>query len=115
MKRKYRDDILSLTPIGQDYINLFYEHSDEVTMILLLNPDLTSHTAGVIGKLLPLVDALIEGKSIFVKKGTIEEIDGLLDRIDVEASPSLKSTVRKIRNDINRGEIFEQIGIKIGK
>ena len=111
--RKFRDERLSSTPLGQDYINLFYKHSDEVTLILLLNPDLISHTAEAIGKLLPVVDSLIKGEGINVDMETIKEIDILLDGIDAEASPSLKVDINKIKKDINRGELFKQLGIII--
>ena len=113
--RKFRDERLSSTPLGQDCINFFYKHSDEVTLILLLNPDLISHTAEAIGKLLPVVDPLIKGESIYIDMETIEEIDSLLDGIEAKASPSLKTAILKIKKDVSRGEIFEQLRIIISE
>jgi len=113
--REFRDKQLSSTPMGQYYINLFYKHSDEVTLIFLLNPDIMSHSAKIANKLLPVVNPLTRGENISLDKEAIKGIDILLDEIYAKASPGLKATIRKIKEDINRGEIFKQLKIKVGE
>lgn len=65
------------------------------------------------GKNINEIRNLVAGRHGVISGLTVKEIEKLLNEIDENASPQLKSAIGKIEKDINTGKIFRQLGIII--
>lgn len=110
--RNFRDEVLLSNKTGQEYVDLLYDHSEEIASLLLDNPDLSSKTAEVVESLLPEVIRLQNGGEMTIAKDVESKIEALLVAFEDKASPGLKTTIRKVGREIKKGDIFRQLGIK---
>jgi len=56
---------------------------------------------------------LLNGEKVVVFSQMIFVIENLLDEFGAKASPRVKSAVGKVKKEIEKGEVFNQLGIKI--
>jgi len=110
--RTFRDNVLTHTEIGRNYISLLYNHSAEI-LRLLHNPLLSIATGKVIDELLPAIHAVLEGRSATLSRFTVENILSLLNQYERGASPDLKTAIREIKSEVRGGELFRQVKIGI--
>ncbi|MBW1823885.1 MAG: S8 family serine peptidase, partial [Deltaproteobacteria bacterium] len=111
--RRFRDEKLLSNDTGKEYVDLLYNHSEEVDFLLEDNPDLSAYTAEVMDKLEPDATALLNGEEITISKELVGDIVALLDEFETEASPALKVTIRRVKRMVKRGTIFKLLGITL--
>ncbi|MBW2183104.1 MAG: hypothetical protein JRF49_04460 [Deltaproteobacteria bacterium] len=111
--RRFRDEKLLSSDTGKEYVDLLYNHSEEVDSLLEENPDLSAYTAEVMDNLEPEATALLNGEEITISKALIGDIVALLTEFETEASPGLKVTIKRAKRMIKRGTIFKLLGITI--
>ena len=87
--RRFRDEVLAKDEQGEKYIQLFYHHAPEVSLLLIKNPELRAKMAQLLRELLPEIKALLEGEEVIFTNEIIEEIESLLDQFATQASPEL--------------------------
>ena len=109
--RSFRDGILADNGLGRDYIFMLYNNSMEILILLIQNPSLTEETKKVVDKMLPGIQSLLDVGEMVITKKQLADLESLLTRFETKASPKLKTTIRKVKRDIDRGEIFGQLGI----
>ena len=82
-----RDDILSETPAGQHYSDLYYEHSGQISAILLLNPTLGIEGAGLLQSFAPGLASLVDGRATEerITPEQVESVLGFLTKLEAEA------------------------------
>ena len=113
--RSFRDEVLADNEVGRDYIFMFYNNSLEILTLLLQNPSLTEETKEIIDGLLPGIQSILNGDEIVISKKQLTSIESLLTTFETKANPGLKSALKKMKRDMREGELFEEIGIEIGK
>ncbi|MBW1856437.1 MAG: hypothetical protein JRJ00_17570, partial [Deltaproteobacteria bacterium] len=111
--RRFRDEKLLSSDTGKEYVDLLYNHSEEVDSLLEENPDLSAYTAEVMDKLEPETTALLNGEEITISKELVGDIVALLDEFEAEASPGLKFTIKRAKRMVKRGTIFKLLGITL--
>jgi hypothetical protein len=111
--RRFRDEKLLSNDTGKEYVDLLYNHSEEVDFLLEDNPDLSAYTAEVMDKLEPDATALLNGEEITISKELVGDIVALLTEFEAEASPGLKVTIKRATRMIKRGTIFKLLGITV--
>ena len=113
--RIFRDRALVPNQVGKEYVDLLYKNSGEVATLLLENPFLTAEAGEVINELLPGVRNLLEGGVMELSREELANIEFLLAQFETEASPHLKSAIRKVKKNIRNEEILRQLGFVISK
>lgn len=75
--RRFRDEVLSQTPEGKKYIELYYRYAPEISRLLVKNTDLRNETRKALKKILPNITRAVEDKTVDVLKMR-EALQGLL-------------------------------------
>ena len=134
--RAFRDEVLSESEIGREYIFMLYNNSLEILILLITNPSLTEETKEVIDELLPGIQSLLEGRKTSKKKkavidtlllgkqslrkskkispseAKIAHMESLLNHLEKKAvSRRLKKALKKARGDLRKEGIFTSFGI----
>ncbi len=113
--RVFRDEILVNTELGRKSVFMLYDNSLEIATLLLQEPSLTMQTKEIIDELVIGIESLLYGDEIEINQDTIDNIMSLLDNFESNASPKLKTAIKKLKKDINGGEVFEQFVITISE
>jgi len=111
--RVFRDEILLNTEVARGYISMLYDNSFEIAILLLQEPLLTAQTREVIDEILISVESLLYNDEMEISQDIMNNFITLLDQFETKASPKLKTAISKLKRDINKGEIFKQLGIII--
>jgi len=113
LMRKFRDDVLADSEMGQDYTFMLYNNSLEILLLLLQNPPLTKETSRVIDGLLPGINSLLDGGGMKLSSKQLADVESLLLAFEAKAGPGLKTFIEKVKNDIRKEEPFRQLHIGI--
>jgi hypothetical protein len=111
--RSLRDDVLAVHQTGSFYVDLLYDYSEEVATLLLRDPELCAHTAGVLQRVQPDVNDLLAGKHITVTGVLLDEMEFLLDHFEEQASPGLQTVLEQVKKEMREGTLFEELGITV--
>ncbi len=97
--RQFRDRALCRTDDGRQLTALYYQHTEELKMLLASDPGLAVDTVQVVLKLLPSFRAAgaERSPSIRVEAGTFAAGEQLLDRYEAAGSPDLQQAVQRVR------------------
>ena len=58
--RKFRDEVLSKTPIGQEYIRLYYQWSPFIVQAMEEDEEFKQEVKELIEQLLPMIEAMVQ-------------------------------------------------------
>lgn len=108
--RGVRDNILSKTDKGREYVVLFYANSPEIISLLKTDNTIRTQAMNMLYNIIPDVIASLESGKISFKQVSDGEIENFCKMVDSKASPRLKRAIEKLRRDIKEGIIFEQLG-----
>ena len=111
--RNFRDKVLIPHKRSRAYVGMLYKNSAQIAALLLKDKDLKVETAETIEQLLPEITCLLDGEEAVISPRTVAAIERLLDKYEVKAGPAVKLTIRKLKEEIKEGEIFNQLGIKV--
>ena len=111
--RTLRDEVLANKEIGRKHIFLAYSNSLEILKLFLRNSSLIDETKEVIDGLMPGIHTLLDGGEMELSKNQLHDLKSLLTRFEEKAAPRFRNAIRKVKRDIDRGEIFEQLGIAV--
>lgn len=94
---RLRDEVLTSTPRGRHYIDLFYGHSLELGRLLLTDLVLQEEGAALLGMALPGLEALVngEGETVLVTLDMVEMLDIFLTHLHTLASPDLQADIER--------------------
>ena len=113
--RTFRDDVLANSDVGRDYISIIYGNSPEIAVLLIQHPSLSQQTREVIDELLPGIRSLLADKRMSLSKEQLVDVELLIDEFESKAAPELRTVIRKVKKDINKGEMLKQLGIIISE
>lgn len=112
--RTFRDGVLADNEVGRDYIFMLYTNSLEILILFIQNPPLIQEIKEMIDELLPEIQSILNGGKMTLSKRQLADIESFLTKFETKASPELKTAIRKVKKDLNRGEVLKQLGIIIG-
>ena len=113
--REMRDSRMASSGLGASLIELYYEHADEISNVLLADEWLQIIAASVVGEIVEKSIALNNDEDVSMNQELIDGILEMADLINASASPSLKEAIKKVKKEIKRGDIFRQLGIQAVK
>jgi hypothetical protein len=111
--RDFRDNVLLKTPMGKEYVKLFYRNATELISIFMNNREITNQAKTALEEILPNVKLVIEGKVITISPILLSAIEGMLDQISLEAGVELRQEIERLQEDLREGKIFDELGMKI--
>lgn len=84
---RLRDHVLRRTPAGQRYIDLYYQHTGELSQLLLKDPGLRRQAAQLLREALPGLRAMADGRGekMLLAADTVAQLDDFLDALGVAA------------------------------
>lgn len=109
--RNFRDTRLAFSAQGKRYIDLYYRHALEVTIMLVSSHDLMQQVEDLLNQLLPAIHSTLQGKRAILSQQMIGHIESLLKKIEIQASPGLSSFIHELRDEIKGGGLFQGLGI----
>ena len=102
MLRQFRDRVLSNTPRGRQYVELYYRHAREIAGLLHSDKNLQVQAQHALQKLLPAIRQMNAAGRLVMSKKIKREISGLAALLESKASPELKSVLEKNRQAVIR-------------
>jgi hypothetical protein len=111
--RQIRDTRLLKTPLGKSLVELYYQHAEEVSSILIDDEDLLAIAANITDE---IVESALEAESdgeMIIDRELVESALEVMDLIDDKASPELSRTIRMIQREMKRKKLFKKMGITI--
>ncbi|MBU2552801.1 MAG: T9SS type A sorting domain-containing protein, partial [Proteobacteria bacterium] len=93
-------DLLASSEKGREYVKFYYQHSPELSLIILKTPFLWSSCIDILKKSMPLIQDIVEGELKDFQEETLFEIRSMLNNIKKEASPELLRTIEQIEKEL---------------
>jgi hypothetical protein len=103
--RAFRDEVLCTSTLGKTYTDLYYQYAPEISLMMLSDEGLRLEAAEVLGNLLPEIEAIMIDGEGTISAEVIAEVESLLDNFAANASPELKSVIKIVKADVERGKI----------
>jgi outer membrane protein assembly factor BamB len=110
--RAFRDKVLVKSTLS-NYVSLYYQHASEFSHLILSDKELKSSAARILHKLIPEAQLLLDGGEALLSADFLKDIETLLGKLAVKASPELKATIMKIKRGIREEDFFKQLRVMI--
>ena len=110
--RSFRDQVLEQNSRGAELSNLYYQHTGELAVIIMGDRELYKEVMDVALQILPAVESAMQGSEFTIEKDMQGRINQLCLKIAQKASPDLRESVEKIREEFNNGQLLRELGIK---
>ena len=108
--RSFRDEVLVTNQNGALYIQLYYRHAPELSMIFVRHPELARQAAGCIAEVLP---SLRRGGKIVLRSKTVEDMRHLCSELALYGSPALQADLLKLRGELKSHLVLESLGVSV--
>lgn len=92
---RVEDEILSQTPEGQHYIELYYANGPEIIQLLSNDPTLKDEAIATLQLWEPNLQALVDGQggNVTITSGQVQAVQTFLDHLYAAGSPALRQTI----------------------
>lgn len=116
---RVHDEVLMPTARGRHYVDLFWRHNDELTRIVMANPDLTREGRAILVEFEPGLRDLVDGRGdeVVITQAMVNRVQAYLDRLEKAGSPDLKATIEaeRARTPLDGlvGMTFEQARVEL--
>jgi len=111
--RRVRDEIIDKKVLGREYVKLYYRHYIEVSLIMLEDRNIRNSLSALVKRMLPHIPSYLENNHLPISAEMIGETISIFNRIEGKASPALKADIRKIKRELQRGNLLNQFNITI--
>lgn len=111
--RDYRDQVLSRSVSGRNYVNLYYIHADEVSDLIRNSADLQRQTTLAVLRLLPFVEDVLVGKQVVMSRDDARVLDRLLETFQQQASDDLAQALDDLRDQLAKGGDMQTLGFEV--
>lgn len=116
--RRFRDEVMTQTPMGRRYIHLYYKHSPEIVKMLLLDSDLRSRTREMLEKYIPVIRELLDegaGEEVVLTEEMVQEIEALLSDFAQRAGAELRALIEETKGQLKgfEGKSLKEIQLHI--
>lgn len=110
---RFRDEVLARTPRGKRYIEQFYQFSPEAVSLLSFDPALLVQTQRKLERYKPVIQALVDVGEVKVRRSDLEQIDELLQAFAINASPSFRAVLDRLRRDLRDPDVQREFGVHV--
>jgi hypothetical protein len=104
--RRFRNEVLSTTAVGQGYIKTYNQHGLELSAILLTHSDLRSRTTQFLEHAAPTFESLLPNSTsqTVLTQGLYDEAASLVNDLTNAGSPKLREDIRQTWEDLSLDE-----------
>ena len=113
--REMRDVRIAGSCMGTTLIDLYYEHAEEISEILRDDQDLRMMAATVVGEIVEKAAVLNNNEAVSINRELVGSILSLAEEINANASPDLKKAIQRVKREIKKGTLFNQLGITLSE
>lgn len=110
LMRSYRDEIMKQSPVGTQYVDLYYVHTGEISQLLLSDRELAYASAALMTRLTPKFEAILSGQPASLSDSDNALIEALINRVASQASPELNEALERFRADLAAGKLDNLLG-----
>ncbi len=97
--RKFRDRVLFKSDTGEQLVESYYEYTDELTSILVNNPEIALGARKLLLELIPVVQDSIKGREVHIDRSMEQQISDLCDMVWEKAGPGLKDVIEDFQDN----------------
>lgn len=113
--RRLRDQVLPQSLRGQQYVELFNQHTVEVTMLLLGDESLRLAMRNTIERLMPAVEGVVAGRAVTLTGADIAQLEQLLIRLKNRSSSTLQQAIESVLRDLHDPRLLARYGVSVVK
>jgi hypothetical protein len=113
--RKLRDTRMAGNALGETLISLYYKYAEEISEILLADEDIQKMTSDVMSRVAEKVISFNYNKRASIDQSLVSLILDIADSISANAGPQLKMAIIYVKQEIENGNIFKNLGIIVGE
>ena len=111
--RLFRDDVLSKTDRGQQYVELYYTYGQEISQLLDSDKGLKMQAASVLMEALPLFNRLLAGSTnVELPEHLARAAKDVADGIGARAGADLRIALDSVIADLHDAAALKQLGLK---
>jgi hypothetical protein len=110
---QFRDEVMTQSATGRQYIDLFYKHSGQASWILMRNSSLRSRVAQTLWNQQSTLQALIQHQPATIRTGDLNEIDAIIGAFLFSADASLAADLRTLRQAVRDRSALTQFGVRL--
>ena len=111
--RETRDTRLTRTALGRSLVDLYYQHSAEISAILLADSDLQIMATTVVNEIVEKALSLNNNETVNMDRALVKRILEVASLINKNASPHLRRAILKVKKEIKRETIFRKLGMTV--
>ena len=108
--RRFRDGVLSPDDLGRDYSKQYYEFSTEIVRIMAAEPMLLLRARDKLERHTTLIEPILNGQPGRLSRDELRGIIEVLEAFEAKASPELRETIVRLKNDLANPEILARFG-----
>jgi hypothetical protein len=99
---RLRDEVMSQSSEGQRLATLYYEHSLEITILMLSDAELYNQGFEVLDSFLPGLQAMVDGQgdTISITEEQVQAAQAFLDELETRGSPELQQAIESEREHL---------------
>lgn len=115
VSRNVRDSVLDKSPLGSEYIDLYYANTDNMINLLIMHPELAKPSVKVFNNNRQMLIDMSEGKKVTLKEEHQQQMLELLRAYGKAAGKDseLGNAVRRLYRDLESGEALKEFDIKL--
>lgn len=115
ISRNVRDSVLDKSPLGSEYIDLYYANRDNMINLLIVHPELAKPSVKVFNTNVQMLVDLSEGKQVTLKEEHQQQMLDLLKAYRKAAGKDseLGKAVSRLYRDLESGEALKAFNIRL--
>ena len=110
---RFRDEILAPDDLGRDYSKQYHEFLTEIVRIMASEPMLLLRAREKLLRHTTLIEAVLNGQPGRLTRDELRGIVEVLEAFEATASPELRETIERLKNDLANPEILARLGFTI--
>jgi hypothetical protein len=109
----FRDGVLSKSPRGRKYTQLYYQFSSEAVQTMMFNPMLMLRSREIIERYKPVIQAMANAEAVTLTQGDLDEIDGFMNSFGAKGSSELNEAIKGVCHDLRDPQMHAEFGITV--
>jgi hypothetical protein len=110
---RFRDEVLAMSPRGQQYARLYYQVSGEAVSVMVSNPDLLFQARDMLNRFAPVIQAMVDRRGVRVTQADLAAVDRFLTVYAAQSSPVLRQKIEQLKRELQDRQAQLEFGITV--